>query len=254
MNSVPSPSPNRILNVHLGQDLKAQWTAFCAAQGKKPGTVIREAIENQLKAGASAKPNAPPNPDPVSDTPKKSFMNDFSEPDTSKKIRYEARLTPDEHVALKALLSAAGCRTLSQWLRKSSAAPKPILFVEDTDCPDESPKSRMEIRLTASERQALTRRAEEEGMTAQQWLIGLVRSNLARRPQFGMHELNALGESNYQLLAIGRNLNQIAKHLNEGLPEQVTPAILEKLRAKIRAHVDIVSKVMRGNLERWIIK
>ncbi len=31
-----------------------------------------------------------------------------------------------------------------------------------------------------------------------------------------MEELQKLGESNYQLLTIGRNLNQIARHLNQG--------------------------------------
>jgi hypothetical protein len=204
-------------------------------------------------------PGTSPNPDPASGNSKKSFMNDFSEPnplcDPSRKVRYEARLSPGEYAALKAIFAAAGCRTLSQWLKKSSIDPgQETRYVECTDCPDESSKTRMKIRLTASERQALTRRAEEEGMTPQQWLVGLVRSNLTGRPQFGMRELNALGESNYQLLAIGRNLNQIAKHLNEGLPEQVTPASLEKLRAEIRAHVDTVSKAMRGNLERWVIK
>jgi hypothetical protein len=254
---IPVIPASRILTVHLGQILKAQWVAYCATQGKKPGTVIREAIEAQLKVEA-AKTDTHPKPDPIADTPKKSFMNDFPESDDSalaQKIRFEARLTSSEHATLKALLAASGCRTLSQWLKKSTADSKQSpLHIEHAEHPDASPKSRMEFRLTASERQALVERAEKGGMTPQQWLVGLVRANLVERPQFGMYELNILGESNYQLLAIGRNLNQIAKHLHEGLPEQVTPAAVENLRAEIRAHVEAVSKAMRGNLERWIIR
>jgi hypothetical protein len=244
---------SRILNVYLGADLKTRWTAYCASLEKKPGTVVREAIEAQLKATTESAAH-PPAPDLAVVSSKKSFMNDFSKPDAPK-IRFEARLTPAEHNLLKTLFAASGCRTLSQWLKKSAASPgQTSRHVEYAEHPDESPKRRLEFRLTASERQALAERAEKEGMTPQQWLVGLVRANLIARPQFGMSELGALGESNYQLLAIGRNLNQIAKHLNEGLPEQVTPSTIERLRAEIRAHVEAVSKIMRSNLERWVIR
>ena len=80
------------------------------------------------------------------------------------------------------------------------------------------------------------------------------RATLTRQPQFGMRELDALGESNYQLLAIGRNLNQIAKRLNEGLPETVTVQHIEKLRKVIEQHTEVVSKAMRASLERWSVE
>jgi hypothetical protein len=132
--------------------------------------------------------------------------------------------------------------------------PPHIPMRQKDETPDDAPKVRLEIRLTPSERDALTKRAKAEDMTAQEWLVAQVRASLTQTHQFGMSELTALGESNYQLLSIGRNLNQIAKHLNEGLPEHFDSDDVEKLRAEIRAHTKKVSKTMRANLERWQIE
>jgi len=69
-----------------------------------------------------------------------------------------------------------------------------------------------------------------------------------------MREVEMLGESNYQLLAIGRNLNQVAKRLNEGRLEPVTVEAIDRLRTRIDKHIDIVSSAIRASLERWIIE
>jgi hypothetical protein len=70
-------------------------------------------------------------------------------------------------------------------------------------------------RLSESERFAISERAKIDGFEhSQQWIIALVRARLTDKPQFGTREIETLGESNRQLLAIGRNLNQIAHALN----------------------------------------
>lgn len=69
-----------------------------------------------------------------------------------------------------------------------------------------------------------------------------------------MKEIEALGESNYQLLSIGRNLNQVAKAMNEGRRDSVTIESIERLRQIIDAHTDKVSGAIRASLERWNIE
>lgn len=68
-----------------------------------------------------------------------------------------------------------------------------------------------------------------------------------------MPEIDALGESNYQLLALGRNLNQIARSLNKGRYEPVTIERIEALSQLIRMHTEVVSSAIRASLERWSI-
>ena len=85
-------------------------------------------------------------------------------------------------------------------------------------------------------------------------MIDMIRAGLTQEPQFGMKEIDALGESNYQLLAIGRNLNQVAKSMNEGRRDSVTIESIRRLTAIIDAHTDKVSDAMRASLERWNIE
>ena len=76
---------------------------------------------------------------------------------------------------------------------------------------------------------------------------------LTREAQFSTPEIDALGESNYQLLALGRNLNQIARSLNKGRYEPVTIERIEALGQLIRMHTEVVSSAIRASLERWSI-
>lgn len=116
------------------------------------------------------------------------------------------------------------------------------------------PRARLELRLTASERSRVQELADAEGCSLQQWVVNVVRATLTRQPQFGGREIQILGESNYQLLALGRNLNQIARRLNEGLSESVTLREIQELRDAIKRHTEIASAAIRASVERWAVK
>lgn len=116
------------------------------------------------------------------------------------------------------------------------------------------PKKRFEIMLTDSERDALATRAHEENCSVRQFVIDALRAALTHEPQLSMHEIEILGESNFQLLAVGRNLNQIARRLNEGKYEPVTVERMEELKKVIDAHVQKASDSIRANIERWNLR
>jgi len=148
--------------------------------------------------------------------------------------------------------------------RKLSAADnQQKVFSQKPDTPDEEPKIRFEILLTPSEKKAIEERAALENCSQRRWIIDAIRAGLTGEPQFNMEEIEALGESNYQLLAIGRNLNQIARHLNAeqkesdpGKPpeEPITLLEIKRLKDKIDTHVNKVSNAIRASLERWEIE
>lgn len=123
--------------------------------------------------------------------------------------------------------------------------------VEETS---REPKKRFEILLTVSEREALEIRAKEAGSSVRQFIIDAVRATLTHEPQYSMKEIEILGESNYQLLAIGRNLNQIARRLNEGKYEPVTVEQIEELSRSLRQHAKKVSDTIGANIERWNLR
>lgn len=138
-------------------------------------------------------------------------------------------------------------------LKKAQSLPAPQTYQQTNEAPPLEPKQRFEILLTASEKSAVAKRAHIERCSMRRWIIDAIRVGLTHEPQFGMDEIQALGESNYQLLAVGRNLNQIARHLNGGAYEPVTVERIEALSGLIEKHTEIVSQAIRASLERWNI-
>lgn len=115
-------------------------------------------------------------------------------------------------------------------------------------------KQRVWVRLTESEHAAAELRARTEGFSSVNvWIAASVRAALTNSPQFGQVEIEALGESNLQLLKIGRNLNQIAKHLNTQRVDLLgyDPQMVERLAEAVRRHVRKVGDALNASIYRW---
>lgn len=85
--------------------------------------------------------------------------------------------------------------------------------------PGQSEKERMTVRLPRFLMSAIDSRAKAKSMKPSRWVSALVQSNLMKQPVMAEAELNALLTSNRELAAIGRNINQIAKQLNQAFYE-----------------------------------
>lgn len=115
------------------------------------------------------------------------------------------------------------------------------------------PRVRKQLTLSAGEFSHVSRCARRQGFRETAWIIALIRAHMLRAPQLGQTELELLGRSNLVLLGIGRNLNQIARALNSGIPvpgAELVP-VLKALRIQLSAHVDTTAKVLSSNLSRW---
>lgn len=149
---------------------------------------------------------------------------------------------------------AALKEAIEQQLEKAESFSKPEPMRQTDEVPDGEPKVRFEVLLTLSEKAALLDRANLENCSQRRWVVDAIRAGLTKEPQFGMKEIEVLGESNYQLLAIGRNLNQVAKAMNEGRRDAITIQSIEQLRQIIDTHTETVSGAIRASLERWNIE
>ena len=101
---------------------------------------------------------------------------------------------------------------LRQVLAKVMQGDLPVSVLRGTEVRErgEKPRVRVEIHLTESEHRLLKPLARAEGFPITKWIVALIRPRLIQHPQFGQSELESLARSNQQLLAIGRNLNQLA--------------------------------------------
>ena len=114
-------------------------------------------------------------------------------------------------------------------------------------------KVRREIRLTPEEVRLASVIAYREGYSLSRWLTAVVLVRLGAGQQLGQHELEALARSNQLLLAIGRNLNQVARAVNVAGMElrRMPDQRIAELRAQIADHVNTVALVLARNIERW---
>ncbi|MBS0149496.1 MAG: plasmid mobilization relaxosome protein MobC [Nitrospira sp.] len=137
--------------------------------------------------------------------------------------------------------------------QRATRAPTPRLRF--TPKPERA-TARIELNLTTSELAALKKMAGHEGYVPTKWLVAMVRTKLTGQPQVGQPELETLARSNQQLLALGRNLNQIAKVLNTAPQNRAAfrVEVITELSRVIQAHTNKVSDVLRGTVERWHIQ
>jgi hypothetical protein len=160
-------------------------------------------------------------------------------------IDYCKRHDEKPGAALKRII----CSLMSREKKSTSAANEIVGKADNT-------RGRMEIRLSMSEHAALDKLAENTGLTVNRYLVQLARAHLIKKPQFSIPEIEALSESNLQLLALGRNLNQMARALNAEDPDEHRPTVkdIKSLTEKIYQHTHMVSNLISSNLERWKIE
>lgn len=117
-------------------------------------------------------------------------------------------------------------------------------------------KIRKELRLTTSELRRAEALAVRDGFSLNRWIVALINVRLDGDPQLGQAELEALARSNLNLLAIGRNLNQLTRAANSGLPgvgPNLAPMMVA-LNRVITEHSRKVAGVMQTNVARWHVK
>lgn len=119
---------------------------------------------------------------------------------------------------------------------------------------DDVPSMRVYIRLRPDDRLLLRERATARGMPSATYVSVLVRAHLRSLAPLPKDELVAMKRSVAELGAIGRNLNQIARAVNQG--DRVVGPTREDLRAILgvcEALRDNVKQLIRTNVNTWEI-
>ena len=114
--------------------------------------------------------------------------------------------------------------------------------------------NKITIRLSDFDMQKLTTQAIEEGyLSRTNWVTACVTANLTRVPVLTDEEIKVLRESNRELAAIGRNLNQIARALNIDFrhSDKITREMIQMLDNKIIDHKAKVNTLINKNCRRW---
>lgn len=142
-------------------------------------------------------------------------------------------------------------RGLRSVIRKLIAASTPRNeAVVVSESPDAT-RCRVEVRLTRSEHSVLERLAEERSASVNVLLVQVARAFMSNQPALCFDDAQTVRESNERLLALGRNINQLAKSVNAGKLQQIDDALLKQIQREIHVHTQLVSAAVRACTERW---
>lgn len=96
-------------------------------------------------------------------------------------------------------------------------------------------------------------RAKSKGMATSRWIAFLVQSHLLQMPVMAGDELRTLGDCNYELAAIGRNLNQIARVLNADKTEtsRLKLNLIKAVQSSLSGTQQSVSALIRASNNTW---
>ena len=167
--------------------------------------------------------------------------------------RIEIRLSDEEKSNLRLFCQSKGM-TASTMLRTLINQSSPD--VTGTSDFHEVKTNKITVRLTSYNLQLLAKKAKAEGYVSQtNWTTACVMSQLYREPVLSADEISALRESNRQLAAIGRNLNQIARVLNIEFREsdKITKEMVTAISKHIETHISQVYQLLTKNRTRWNI-
>ncbi|WP_395009097.1 plasmid mobilization relaxosome protein MobC [Undibacterium sp.] len=98
-------------------------------------------------------------------------------------------------------------------------------------------------------------RGRAKGMKISRWITSIVQSNLTNEPVMTHNEIIHLNASIRELAAIGRNLNQIAKALNENFHEtdRFKLSELNALKNVIDHHKEKIRSLVKSSSQSWEI-
>lgn len=119
--------------------------------------------------------------------------------------------------------------------------------------PEKADTDRMTVRMPRFLMEATKTRAKARGMAPSRYVTALVQSNLTGQPVMTDEELAGLNASSRELAAIGRNINQIARSLNEAFHE-TERVRLDKLAELHRALVEnrtAIRSLVRASQNAW---
>lgn len=112
---------------------------------------------------------------------------------------------------------------------------------------------RITVRMPLFLLDATKAHAKVKGMAPSRWITALVQSNITNQPVMTDVQLVELRSSNRELAAIGRNINQIAKAINEAFyeTERLRLDKLAEITQCIAENREVIRALVRASQNAW---
>lgn len=122
---------------------------------------------------------------------------------------------------------------------------------------DDLLKQHIKISIPAFLKENASKRAKSYGLGVSQWVRILIQFNLIEQPILIPEHIKELNISNRELAAIGRNINQIARKLNQNSSATATELLRTKqindLNETIAVNRIVIDRVIKHSNGIWVI-
>lgn len=167
----------------------------------------------------------------------------------SKTATFRARTEPAFYEACRAEFERRGTSqavVINQLLRNWMASDKPS---RELPKPAAGPKTMLQIQMPRTMLKALHRRASAAFLPATVWAWAVLHTAVYGEPVPMDKEVTELRQVNHQLMALGRNLNQIARQFNIDA-KQGKPTQLRDLRIDLLLELSDKTSELEGRINR----
>lgn len=161
----------------------------------------------------------------------------------------EVRLTSELKAKLVSEAKSRGM-TESNLLRSlivemSETPPQKVTLEVETEI------HRFTLRLPKILVNAAKIKADKKGMSLTKWIESLIQVAITKNTVLSESEFLAIRESNRNLLAIGRNLNQIARGFNSTLEMSLERQLLDELSKEIKENSTVIRSFIKASHNAW---
>ena len=166
--------------------------------------------------------------------------------DTELKQRFQ-KLSKSKGISESELLRSIVMENLLNNPLNESDKPDLTLGFEKTET------ERITVRMPGFLLEAAKEKGKAKGMATSRWIAALVQSNIAKNPVMAEQELITLKATIRELTAIGRNINQMARALNESRNnvDKVNLDTLYFLGDSLKRNLSAVRELVRASQQIW---
>lgn len=104
---------------------------------------------------------------------------------------------------------------------------------------------RFNLRLPPKHHIYIAKKATQQHSSLNDVIRDIIAEHITQNPVLSNDDVQALYQSNYQLLRLGRNINQLARQFNAILPQSITTQQLNEIADFLAQHTEKVGKVLR---------
>lgn len=164
---------------------------------------------------------------------------------TGLRTTIKARVSVEQRERFQRVAASRG-QTESELLREMVLVvsnPEGQVDTPAPSAPEGIEADRMTVRLPGFIKEAAGERARLKGMTPSRWASSLIQANVTGTPVLSVDELAAVQASTRELAAIGRNINQIARAMNEAF---MAKSMGEAIDQADRLRLDVMEELRKG--------